>query len=77
MKSSATTMGICFENEHSNETNSKLAALSLKGKIVDALSSIVSQLVISIVVTLFTQIIKFKPFECLSGFCYHNKSKSH
>jgi len=76
MKSSATTMGICSENEHSNETNSKLANLSLKCRIADVLSSMLSQLVISIVVALFTQLIKFKSLECLSGFCYPNKSNS-
>lgn len=70
MKNSATTIGIYSEKE----ANTKIMPLSLKGKIADALSSFMSQLVISIVVTLFTQLIKIKALECLSGFCY-NKSE--
>jgi len=71
MKNSATIIGIYAE-----EANSKLVPLSLKDKIADTLSSIMSQLVISIVVTLFTQLIKIKALACLSGFCYHNKSEA-
>ena len=77
MKNSATTIGIYSEKEeNSNRTNSKLVTLSLKDKIADALSSFMSQLVISIVVTLFTQLIKIKALACLSGFCYPNKSEA-
>ena len=77
MKNSATTIGICSgKKANSNETNAILVPLSLKDKIADALSSFMSQLVISIVVMLFTQLIKIKALECLSGFCYPNKSKA-
>ena len=72
MKNSATTIVICSERE----TNSKLGTLSLKDKTADAISYFMSQLVISIVVTLFTQLIKIKALECLSGFCYPYKSKT-
>jgi len=72
MKNSATTIEIYSEKE----ANSKIVPLSLKCKIADALSSFMSQLVISIVVTLFTQLIKIKALACLSGFCYPNKSEA-
>jgi len=76
MKNSLTTIEVYSEKEEdSNQTNSKLLPISLKDKIADALSSFMSELVITIVVTLFTQLIKIKEFECLFGFCYHNKSK--
>ena len=75
MKNSASIIGIFSEKEeNSKKANSKLLPLSLKDKIADALSSFMSQLVISIVVALFTQLIKIKSLECLSGFCY-NKSE--
>ncbi|WP_395050218.1 hypothetical protein [Flavobacterium sp.] len=77
MKNSATTIGIYSEKkENSRGENSKMLPLSLKDKIADALSSFLSELVISIVVTLFNQLIKIKALECLSGFCYHNISES-
>lgn len=76
MKNSTTTIERCSENEEiSIESYSKIVPVSLKDKIADALSSFISKLIFSIVVTLFTQFIKIKAFECLSGFCYHNKSE--
>jgi hypothetical protein len=77
MKNSATTIGIDSEKEvNSNEPNLKLGTKSLKDKIANTISSFMSQLVISIVVALFTQLIKIKALACLSGFCYHNKSEA-
>lgn len=77
MKNRATTIEMyCEKVENPNEPISKLIPLSLKDKIADALSSFISELVISIVVTLFNQLIKIKALECLSGFCYHNISES-
>jgi hypothetical protein len=75
MFTQATTIKIPSEEVNSNDTNSKLGFLSLKDKMVDALSSFMSELVISVVVAVFSQLIKIKSLECLSGFCYHNKSK--
>jgi hypothetical protein len=72
----ATTIKIPSEEVNSNDTNSKLGFLSLKDKMVDALSSFMSELVITIVVAIFTQLIKIKSLACLSGFCYSNKSKA-
>jgi hypothetical protein len=72
----ATTIKIPSEEVNSNDTNSKLGSLSLKDKMADTLSTFMSELVISIVVAIFTQLIKIKSLECLSGFCYHDKSKA-
>lgn len=72
MKNSVTIIGICSKKEE----NSKLVTLSLNDKIAETLSSFMSQLLISIVVILFTQLIKIKALKCLSGFCYHNKSEA-
>lgn len=74
MKNSTTKKRIFFEKEENSRKNPKSALLSLNDKIVDALSYFMSQLVISMVVTLFTQLIKIKSLACLSGFCY-NKSE--
>jgi len=76
MYNQVTTMEILSEKgKNSNESNSKLGILSLKDKIADALSSFMSELTISIVVTIFSLLIKIEGLKCLSGFCYHNKSK--
>lgn len=77
MKNSATIIYIFSEKEEDSiRLNSKLVPQSWRAKIEDALASFMSQLVISIVVTLFNQLIKIKKFECLSGFCYPNKSEA-
>lgn len=76
MKNSPTTIEICTEKEVDyNESYSKIASQNLKDKTADVAMSFISQMVFSIVVFLFTQLIKIKAFECLSGFCYHNKSE--
>jgi hypothetical protein len=51
----ATTIKIPSEEVNSNDTNSKLGSLSLKDKMADTLSTFMSELVISIVVAIFTQ----------------------
>jgi hypothetical protein len=74
MKNSTTTKGIHSQKEENSRKNPKSVLLSLNDKIVDALSSFMSQLLFSMVVALFTQLIKIKSLACLSGFCY-NKSE--
>ena len=76
MKNKTTTIEILFAKEVCSEKNSKSLRLSLKDKIADSLSSLMSQVVVSIVVAVFILVIKIKPFKCLSGFYFHNKSKA-
>jgi hypothetical protein len=78
MKNSATTFEISYLKEiDCNTTTPILLKLNTLDKIADVYYSLLSKIVISIVVALFTQLIKIKSLECLSGFCYHNKSEIH
>jgi hypothetical protein len=78
MKNSATTFETLYiKTEDCITATPILLKLNMLDKIADAYYSLMSKIIISIVVALFTQLIKFKSFECLSGFCYHNKSEIH
>jgi hypothetical protein len=66
-----TTARIAIYSE--KETHSTIKPLGLIDKILDSWSNFLSELVVAIVVVLFSQLIKFKTFECLSGFCYPHK----
>lgn len=77
MKNITTTTGMCYTNtEDCNKTNKKYIAQNWISKIEEVASSLISQMVVSVVVALFSLVIKFEPFKCLSGFCYDNKSKA-
>ena len=76
MKNSATT-GINNTNaKDSYKTKTKKTILNLKTKIANVLSTLLFQIVTTVVVALFSLVIKIEPFKCLSGFCYDNNSKA-
>lgn len=76
MNNSATTFEISYiKAEDCNTATPILLKLNTLDKIAGVYYSLLSKIVISIVVALFTQLIKLKSFECLSGFYYHNKSE--
>lgn len=77
MNNSVTTTKVHYTNtEEYNKANTKWTALDLKSRIENVLSSLISQIIVFVVVALFSLVIKFKPFKCLSGFCYDNNSKA-
>jgi hypothetical protein len=77
MNNQATTIELFSEKTiDCNTTTSKLLKLSILDKTAVVLFSLLSQMIVSIVVALFTLVIKIGPLKCLSGFCYHNKSKA-
>ena len=56
-------------------TTSKPLKSSILDETAVVISALLSRMIVSIVVALFTLVIKIGPLKCLSGFCYHNASK--
>lgn len=78
MNNRATTIELFSEKAvDRNKTTSKLLKLNILDKTAVFLSTLLSQMIVSIVVALFTLAIKIGPLKCLSGFCYNNTSKTN
>jgi hypothetical protein len=78
MNNQATTIELFSEKAVDRDaTTSKLLKLSILDKTAVVLSTLLSQMIVSIVVALFTLVIKIGPLKCLSGFCYQNTSKAN